>query len=81
MMRDKGGGPLVPGEQTRTKGGRHASFKRIFENPWEAITHVAPGIFKQNFKLKCGSRITKVITWQHSFVNNILYENVLFYCK
>jgi hypothetical protein len=29
-------------------------------------------------KVKCESKNTKVITWQHWFVNNIMYENILF---
>jgi hypothetical protein len=34
--------------------------------------------FKQNFKVKCESGNSRVIAWQHSFVNNIIYESMLF---
>jgi hypothetical protein len=33
---------------------------------------------KQNFMVKRQSRSTKVIAWQHLFVNNIIYESMLF---
>jgi hypothetical protein len=43
--------------------------------------HVAVGIFKQNFKVKCESRNTKVITWRYSSANNIIYESMLILLK
>ena len=39
---------------------------------------VAAEFFKKNFKLKFENRNTKVIVWQHSFDNDIIYENIIY---